>query len=192
MILVSRLITYAAIIRNESRGTHFRNDYLETNKDFDHSNVFTAEEMNNYLLKKYLKGNKKYSSEDRIRRIVYLNGDFLNENDAKVSIFDRGFLMADGVYEVTSVINGKLIDFDGHAIRLQRSMSELMMESAISKEDLLEVHRQLIIKNDLNEGMIYLQVSRGIAERDFAFPSSDTPLTITAFTQKKKLINNSR
>ena len=48
-------------------------------------------------------------------RIVYLNGDFLNENDAKVSIFDRGFLMADGVYEVTSVINGKLIDFDGHA-----------------------------------------------------------------------------
>ena len=89
-------------------------------------------------------------------RIVYLNGDFLNENDAKVSIFDRGFLMADGVYEVTSVINGKLIDFDGHAIRLQRSMSELMMESAISKEDLLEVHRQLIIKNDLNEFNYFL------------------------------------
>ena len=54
-------------------------------------------------------------------RIVYLNGDFLNENDAKVSIFDRGFLMADGVYEVTSVINGKLIDFDGHAIQIGRA-----------------------------------------------------------------------
>ena len=118
-------------------------------------------------------------------RIVYLNGDFLNENDAKVSIFDRGFLMADGVYEVTSVINGKLIDFDGHAIRLQRSMSELMMESAISKEDLLEVHRQLIIKNDLNEGMIYLQITRGSPnDRDFVFP--DPKLikpTIVLFTQ---------
>ena len=89
-------------------------------------------------------------------RIVYLNGEFLNENEAKVSIFDRGFLMADGVYEVTSVINGKLIDFDGHAVRLERSMKELMMDSAISKEDLLEVHRQLIVQNDLNEGMIYL------------------------------------
>ena len=59
MILVSRLITYAAIIRNESRGTHFRSDHLKTNKDFDHSNVFTAEEMNNYLLKKYLNRDTK-------------------------------------------------------------------------------------------------------------------------------------
>ena len=104
-------------------------------------------------------------------RVVYLNGEFLNENEAKVSIFDRGFLMADGVYEVTSVIDGKLIDFDGHAVRLERSMKELMMESAISKEDLLEVHRQLIVENNLNEGMIYLQITRGSPnDRDFVFP----------------------
>ena len=118
-------------------------------------------------------------------RIVYLNGEFLDENEAKVSIFDRGFLMADGVYEVTSVINGKLIDFDGHAVRLERSMKELMMDSAISKENLLEVHRQLIVQNDLNEGMIYLQITRGSPnDRDFVFPDpKEVKPTIVLFTQ---------
>ena len=70
-------------------------------------------------------------------RTVYVNGDYIPENEATVSIFDRGFLMADGVYEVTSVLGGKLIDFDGHAVRLQRSLDELDMRSPISKEDLL-------------------------------------------------------
>ena len=55
-------------------------------------------------------------------RTVYVNGDYLPEGEAKVSIFDRGFLMADGVYEVTSVLDGKLIDFDGHIRRLERSL----------------------------------------------------------------------
>ena len=93
--------------------------------------------------------------------------------------------MADGVYEVTSVINGKLIDFDGHAVRLERSMKELMMDSAISKENLLEVHRQLIVKNDLNEGMIYLQITRGSPnDRDFVFPDpKEVKPTIVLFTQ---------
>ncbi len=60
-------------------------------------------------------------------RIVYVNGDYLPESEAKVSVFDRGFLFADGVYEVTSVLGGKLVDFDGHARRLERSLSELDM-----------------------------------------------------------------
>ena len=126
-------------------------------------------------------------------RVVYLNGEFLNENEAKVSIFDRGFLMADGVYEVTSVIDGKLIDFDGHAVRLERSMKELMMESAISKEDLLEVHRQLIVENNLNEGMIYLQITRGSPnDRDFVFPDpKEVKPTIVLFTQSNsKMVQN--
>ena len=92
-------------------------------------------------------------------RTVYLNGEYVHESEAKVSIFDRGFLMADGVYEVTSVIGGKLIDFEGHAIRLARSMNELMMQPAITKDALLEVHRELIVRNDLQEGMIYLQIT---------------------------------
>ncbi|MEP1355156.1 MAG: D-amino-acid transaminase [Tateyamaria sp.] len=119
-------------------------------------------------------------------RTVYVNGDYLPETEAKVSIFDRGFLMADGVYEVTSVLDGKLIDFDGHAVRLQRSLDELDMANPISKEDLLDVHRELVRLNGIEEGMIYLQITRGApSDRDFAFPDPETPQTIVLFTQNK-------
>lgn len=120
-------------------------------------------------------------------RTVYVNGDYLPETEAKVSIFDRGFLMADGVYEVTSVLGGKLIDFEGHAVRLQRSLDELEMASPISKEDLLEVHRELVRVNEIEEGMIYLQITRGApGDRDFVFPDpAETPSTIVLFTQNK-------
>ena len=126
-------------------------------------------------------------------RTVYVNGEYLPENEAKVSIFDRGFLMADGVYEVTSVLDGKLIDFDGHAVRLQRSLDELDMANPISKEDLLEVHRELVRLNEVEEGMIYLQITRGApSDRDFAFPDPEkTPCTVVLFTQNKPgLANN--
>ena len=120
-------------------------------------------------------------------RTVYVNGDYLPETEAKVSIFDRGFLMADGVYEVTSVLDGKLIDFDGHALRLQRSLDELDMKNPITKDELLEVHRELVRLNDINEGMIYLQITRGAPDdRDFAFPDPETvPCTVVLFTQNK-------
>lgn len=119
-------------------------------------------------------------------RTVYVNGEYLPETEAKVSIFDRGFLMADGVYEVTSVLDGKLIDFDGHAVRLERSLTELDMASPISKEDLLTVHRELVRLNGIEEGLVYLQITRGApSDRDFAFPPEDTPQTIVLFTQNK-------
>ncbi|SHH06436.1 D-alanine transaminase [Cognatiyoonia sediminum] len=120
-------------------------------------------------------------------RTVYVNGDYLPENEAKVSIFDRGFLMADGVYEVTSVIDGKLIDFDGHAKRLERSLNELNMPHPISMDDLLKVHRELVRINEIEEGMIYLQITRGAPDdRDFVFPDPETtPCTIVLFTQNK-------
>ncbi len=120
-------------------------------------------------------------------RTVYVNGDYLPETDATVSIFDRGFLMADGVYEVTSVLDGKLIDFAGHARRLERSQSELDMASPISMDDLLVVHRELVARNGIADGMIYLQITRGNpGDRDFAFPDpAVTPGTIVLFTQDK-------
>ncbi len=125
-------------------------------------------------------------------RTVYLNGDYLPETEAKVSIFDRGFLMADGVYEVTSVLDGKLIDFAGHAARLERSLSELEMRSPISMDDLLEVHRELVRVNEIDEGMIYLQITRGApGDRDFAYPPEDTEPTIVLFTQNKPGLANS-
>ena len=119
-------------------------------------------------------------------RTVYVNGDYLPEADAKVSIFDRGFLMADGVYEVTTVLDGKLVEFDGHVTRLNRSLNELDMAKPCSDDDLLEIHRKLIEANDLEEGLIYLQVTRGAADRDFAFPEDAEP-TLVMFTQKKDL-----
>lgn len=120
-------------------------------------------------------------------RTVYVNGEYLPENEAKVSIFDRGFLMADGVYEVTSVLDGKLVDFDGHAKRLERSLNELNMPHPEVLPDLLEVHRALVRLNGVEEGMIYLQITRGAPDdRDFVFPDpEETAPTVVLFTQNK-------
>ncbi|SPF75040.1 D-alanine aminotransferase [Aliiroseovarius pelagivivens] len=120
-------------------------------------------------------------------RTVYVNGEYLPETEASVSIFDRGFLFADAVYEVTSVLNGKLIDFEGHAVRLARSLNELGMENPISKEDLLEVHRELVRVNEIDEGLVYLQISRGAdSDRDFVFPDPEkVKPTVVLFTQNK-------
>ncbi|MFN3259861.1 MAG: D-amino-acid transaminase [Pikeienuella sp.] len=121
-------------------------------------------------------------------RIVYVNGDYVPEAEAKISVFDRGFLMADGVYEVTSVIDGKLVDYAGHVARLHRSLSELKMKPACSDDELLEIHRQMVERNALGNGMIYLQVTRGAADRDFAWPKDAEP-GIVLFTQAKDLVN---
>jgi D-alanine transaminase len=120
-------------------------------------------------------------------RTVYVNGEYLPETEASVSIFDRGFLFADAVYEVTSVLNGKLIDFEGHAVRLARSLNELGIENPISKEDLLEVHRELVRVNEIDEGLVYLQISRGAdSDRDFVFPDPEkVKPTVVLFTQNK-------
>ncbi len=120
-------------------------------------------------------------------RIVYVDGAYVPEEEAKVSVFDRGFLFADGVYEVTSVLGGKLIDFDGHAARLERSLTELDMAAPVTMEELLEIHRELVRLNEIDEGLVYLQVTRGAAaDRDFVFPDPDeVPSTLVLFTQSK-------
>ncbi len=120
-------------------------------------------------------------------RIVYVDGAYVPEEEAKVSVFDRGFLFADGVYEVTSVLGGKLIDFDGHAARLERSLTELDMAAPVTMEDLLEIHRELVRLNEIDEGLVYLQVTRGAAaDRDFVFPDPEAvPSTLVLFTQSK-------
>ena len=118
-------------------------------------------------------------------RTVYVNGDYLPEGEARVSVFDRGFLMADGVYEVTSVLDGKLIDYPGHAVRLARSLAELEMANPMSADDLAEVFRELVRRNRIDQGMIYLQITRGNpGDRSFVFPDpATTPCTVVAFTQ---------
>ncbi len=125
-------------------------------------------------------------------RIVYINGEYVAEEEARVSIFDRGFLFADGVYEVTSVLDGKLIDFAGHAARLERSLGEIEMASPMSGEELAEVFRELVRRNALTEGMIYLQITRGAdKDRDFDCPAPElVPSTVLAFTQTKNIVDS--
>ncbi len=120
-------------------------------------------------------------------RIVYVNGDYVPEGEAVISIFDRGFLMADGVYEVTSVLDGKLVDFAGHMARLRRSLGELDMASPASDVELETIHRELVTRNTLVEGGIYLQVTRGAADRDFLYPETAEP-SLVLFTQAKPLV----
>ena len=123
-------------------------------------------------------------------RTVFVNGEYLPETEGKISIFDRGFLFADGVYEVSAVINGKLVDYAAHMERLNRSLNELRMAWPCTRDELDEMHRQLIVRNDLQEGIIYMQVTRGAADRAFNFPKGDVKPTLIAFTQAMSLVNN--
>lgn len=123
-------------------------------------------------------------------RTIYINGEWLPEADAKVSVFDRGFLMADGIYEVTCVLDGKLVDYAGHAARLQRSARELGMTVPLDEDALLAVHREIVARNGLDQGMVYLQLTRGVADRDFVYPPAGTPPTLVLFTQARNLLEN--
>jgi D-alanine transaminase len=120
-------------------------------------------------------------------RTVYINGAYLPEEDAKVSIFDRGFLMADAIYEVTAVIDGKMIEFDGHLERMRRSLRELDIAYEPNREEMLDIHRELIARNHLINGGVYIQITRGNpGDRDFLYAEGDniTP-TVVLFTQEK-------
>ena len=123
-------------------------------------------------------------------RTVYVNGEFMPEDQARISIFDRSVLFADGVYEVTAVIGRKLLEFDGHMARLSRSLKELDMPERHSRQELLDVHRALVEKNDLDEGVIYLQITRGAADRDFDFSELDAEPGLIMFTQTKNLLSS--
>ncbi|MFK7891021.1 MAG: D-amino-acid transaminase [Granulosicoccus sp.] len=122
-------------------------------------------------------------------RTFYVNGEYVAEENAKISVLDRGFLFADAVYEVTSVLQGKLIDNTAHLRRLGRSMAELSMAPPCSNEEILKAQLRLLELNELDEGLVYLQVSRGVADRDFAYPSQASS-TLVMFTQQKNLLDS--
>lgn len=119
---------------------------------------------------------------------VYLNGDYVPKLSAKISIFDRGLLFSDAVYEVISVVNRRLIDIDRHIARLERSLGELSINAFA---DWAAISRNLAAENDLQEGLVYLQVSRGVMdEREYRWPAPDTAPTIFAFAQERALLKN--
>ena len=122
-------------------------------------------------------------------RIVYVNGRFVPESEAHVSIFDRGFLFGDGVYEVSSVLDRGLVDNSAHLARLERSLGELGIALPATPDEIVRAQKELIARNDLDEGTIYLQITRGPADRDFAYPAEPKP-TLVMFTQKKSIVDN--
>lgn len=121
-------------------------------------------------------------------RIVYVNGNYVPENEATVSVFDRGFVMADAIYEVTAVMDGKMIEFDGHMARMQRSLDELGIAYKVDYDEMLAIHREMIARNNLVSGGIYIQITRGNpGDRDFLFEDGDAiSPTIVLFTQEKQ------
>jgi D-alanine transaminase len=121
--------------------------------------------------------------------IAYVNGSFVPLSEAKVSVLDRGFLFADGIYEVSAVLDGKLIDNASHLARLKRSVGEISLELPETLERIEQIQKELIARNDLENGMVYLEVTRGAdSGRDFAFPKEVRP-TLILFTAVKDIVN---
>lgn len=123
-------------------------------------------------------------------RIVYLNGEFLPYAEAKVPVMDRGFLFADGIYEVSAVLGGRLVDNAAHLARLDRSLGEIHIRNPHTGAEWAALQTDLVGRNGLTEGLVYMQVTRGVFERDFAFPPADTSPTVMMFTQAKTISAN--
>lgn len=111
-------------------------------------------------------------------RIAYVNGQYVPHDQAAVHIEDRGFQFADSIYEVIAVMNGVLADAKGHIDRLERSLNELRMDLPVTRSTLMLVMRELVRRNRTPNGALYIQVTRGVAPRDFVFPKNKPPLSL--------------
>ena len=119
-------------------------------------------------------------------RTVFVNGSFVPYEEATVPIMDRGFLFADGIYEVSAVLGGRLIDNEAHLARLERSLAEIRIRNPYTMAQWIELETELVRRNGVEEGLVYMQVTRGVAERDFPFPKDVEP-TVVMFTQEKNM-----
>ncbi len=119
-----------------------------------------------------------------MKRTVYLNGKYLPEDEARISIFDRGVLFGDAIYEVGGVIDGKIISFESHMARYHRSLAELQIPEPLSEDEVLAAFRKLIELNAIREGLVYMEITRGVADRDFVWQDDLKP-TVFMFTQHK-------
>lgn len=122
-------------------------------------------------------------------KIAYVNGQFVPENEARISVFDRGFLFGDGIYEAVSVINGKLIDVAPHLARLDRSLKAVGMLTQHSHDEIIAILRELVAKNSFREGLLYFQITRGVAPRAFNFPADSVASSLVAFTLPMPLLD---
>jgi D-alanine transaminase len=111
-------------------------------------------------------------------RVAYVNGAYVPHGQAVIHVEDRGFQFADGVYEVWSVFDGRLADFDGHMTRLVRSLTELRIDVPMTRDALTRVLKETVRRNRVRNGIVYLQVTRGTARRDHPFPPEGTPPSV--------------
>ena len=115
---------------------------------------------------------------------AYVNGRFLPQDEAVVHVEDRGFQFGDAIYEVWSVRAGELIDAEGHFARLERSLGELRIANPKSRAGYRLLIAELLRRNRLRDGLVYLQISRGRARRDHAFPAAGTPPTVVLTSKR--------
>jgi D-alanine transaminase len=113
-----------------------------------------------------------------VPRFAYVDGRFVRHRDGAVHIEDRGLQFGDAIYEVCAVKNGVLFDMDGHLARMARSLAALSIPAPLSNPSLLMVINELMVRNKLRNGLVYLQISRGVAKRDHPFPKSCKPSII--------------
>ena len=124
-----------------------------------------------------------------MKEIVFLNGEFLLANEAKISVFDRGFIFGDGIYEVVPVVCGKLVDKQDFWARFENSLAAISLKLPFDKEEFETILKHIIFKNNLNEGGVYIQITRGVAPRDFAFIENLQP-TCFIFTYLANITDN--
>ena len=122
-------------------------------------------------------------------RVIFLDGVFVPAAaEARISVMDRGFLFADAIYEVSAVIDGALVDNDAHLARLDRSLAAVGIRNPFAPEGWAANQRELVRRNGLREGTVYIQVTRGVAERDFGYADDLVP-TVVMFTQAKRILD---
>jgi D-alanine transaminase len=122
-------------------------------------------------------------------RIIYVNGAFVEADKAMVPVMDRGFLFGDGIYEVTAVMGGVFIDNEPHLARLDRSLREIGVANPHTTAQWSDIQRDLVARNAMDEGTVYIQVTRGTAERDFTCAPDLAP-NVVMFTQARSIRNN--
>lgn len=122
-------------------------------------------------------------------RTVFLNGNFVPADEARIPVMDRGFLFADGIYEVSAVLEGGLVDNAAHLARLDGSLAAIDIANPYDAAQWTRFQSELVRRNALDEGVVYLQVTRGVAERDFHYAASLAP-TAVMFTQAKRVVDS--
>jgi D-alanine transaminase len=134
----------------------------------------------------------QHRKSQSMTQTAYVNGTYLPTAAAGVSIEDRGFQFADGVYEVVAVFNGQILDLDGHLVRLARSCRELQIAAPMADRPLVSILREVIRRNRLHHGIVYIQVTRGVATRDHPFPRPGIKPTLVMTARPMDMVAKAR